>query len=120
MLKSLVAGSIALLAAFVMHPNGSQAGTDVGVGAGVYPAHYYPDYPDYLGYPHYYDYGSEYISCGVGRRIVRAYGFNRIKVLRCGGEIYQYQALRHYQPWIVRVSARSGRIIGARPLRGYY
>lgn len=112
MFKRLVAGSIALLAAFVIHPNSSQAGADVD----VYWAHHYPGDPVYYPDPYEYD----YIACGVARRIVRYHGFNRIKVLRCGGEIYTYQALRRYRPWIVQVSARSGRILSARPLRGYY
>jgi len=114
MFKSLTAGGMALLAALVINPDSSQAGAalDVTNGAAAYPVHYYPDYPVY------YDY--DYIPCSLGRRIVRAHGFNRVKVLRCGGEVYKYQALRRYRPWIIRVSARSGRIISARPLRGYY
>jgi hypothetical protein len=120
MFKTLTAGGMALLAALVINPNSSQAGTDLDVtsGAAAYPVHYYPDYRVYPGYPYYYDY--EYISCAEARQVVRAHGFNRVKVLRCGGEIYKYQALRRYRPWIIRVSARSGRIISARPLPGYY
>jgi hypothetical protein len=128
MFKSMAAGGIALVAAFFIEPNLSQAGTDVDVGIAAvgYPAQYYPHDPVY--HPGYPDYGDnedddddyEYVSCSQGRWIVRAHGFRHVRPLRCGGEVYKYQAIKRYQPWIVRVSARSGRIVSARPVRGYY
>jgi hypothetical protein len=129
MFKSMAAGGIAMFAAFIIQPSLSQAGTDVDVsiGAGGYPAQYYPHYPAYnSGYPGYDDNDEDdeddydYISCGQGRWIVRAHGFRQVRVLRCSGEVYKYQAVKRYQPWIVRVSARLGRIISVRPVRGYY
>lgn len=128
MFKSMAAGGFALLAAFIIQPATSQAGTDVDVsiGLGGYPVQNYSGYPvshrpDYLDYDDdEYDDDYDYISCWQGRRIVRGYGFRYISVLRCGGEIYKYQAVKRYRPWILRVSARSGRIISIRPARGYY
>ena len=126
MFKSMAVGGFALLAAFIIQPATSQAGTDVdvSVGIGAYPD-YYPGYPVYHrpDYPDYYDDEDDdydWISCGQGRRIVRAQGFRQIRVLRCGGAIYKYQAIKRYRPWIVRVSAKSGRVISIRPVRGYY
>jgi hypothetical protein len=123
----MAAGGFALLAAFIIQPATSQAGTDVDVTFGMggypdyypgYPVYHRPDYPDYYDDDEYDDYDG--ISCGQGRRIVRSQGFRQIRVLRCGGEIYKYQAVKRYRPWIVRVSARSGRVISIRPARGYY
>ncbi len=125
MFKSMAAGGIAMLAAVIMQPSVGHAGTnvDVAIGVGGYPVQYHPGYPSQ--YPDYGDEDDEqedydYISCGEGRRVLRSYGFRYIRVLRCGGEIYSYQAVKRYRPWIVRVSARSGRIISVRPVRGYY
>jgi hypothetical protein len=126
MFKSLAAGGIALLAAFFIQPSVSQAGTDVdvSVGAGGYPAQYYPYHPVYHpGYPDYDDDDEDdydYISCGQGRRIIRSHGFRDVRVLRCGGDVYRYRAIRRHRPLIVRLSARSGRILSVRPVRGYY
>jgi hypothetical protein len=124
MFKSMAAGSIALLVAFVIQPATSQAGTDLDVSVGLhgYPVQYDSGYP--ARYPDYDDDDDEddydYISCSQGRRVVRNYGFRHIRILRCGGEIYKYQAIKRYRPWVVRVSARSGRIVSVRPARGYY
>jgi hypothetical protein len=123
MFKSVTVGGVALLAGLLFQPVSGQAGTrvDFVIGTGGYPAQYHPgQYPgsDYDDEDDEDE--SDYISCSEGRRIVRSHGFWRVRVLQCGGEIYRYQAIRRYQPWIVRVSARSGRIIGVRPVRGYY
>jgi hypothetical protein len=126
MFKSLAAGGIALLAAFFIQPGVGQAGADidVSIGAGGYPAQHYPYNPVYHpGYPDYDDdddYDYDFISCGQGRRIVRSHGFRHVQVLRCGGDVYRYRAIRRHRPLIVRLSARSGRILSVRPVRGYY
>jgi hypothetical protein len=125
MYKSLVVGSIALLAAFAVQPDAARAGAyvDGPIGKEWSPSHYYPDDP--VQYPGYRDYDDDdedeydYISCREGRRIVRRYGFRQVAVTRCGVEVYKYRAVRRNRPWIVRLSARSGRIISARPLYGY-
>lgn len=112
MYRTIVAGGALLLATFALAPQAAQAGTHVGIGIGVGggwgPSQYYPDYSDDEGY----DDGS-YISCGEGRQILRDYGFRRIRPVRCGGEVYRYEAFKRYRLWTVKVSARSGRIIGA-------
>jgi len=126
MYKSLVTGSVALLAAFSLQPATAKADTQIGivVGDGWQPAQYDPGYPVYHpGYPDYddeddYDDG-DYISCWEGRRIVRQNGFRQVRPTRCRGDVYRYQAIKRYRLWSVRVSARSGRIIDAHVIGRY-
>jgi hypothetical protein len=123
MYKNIVVGGVALLAAFAMQPAAAQANPQIGImfGEGWSPAQYYPNY-DAKYYPDYDDedeYDEDYISCSEGRRIVRQHGFRQVSPIRCGGEVYKYRAVRRHRLWIVRVSARSGRIISARVISGY-
>jgi hypothetical protein len=46
----------------------------------------------------------------VGQSL-RRYGYRRIRPIDCGGKNYKYEAFRGYQRFIVKVKARSGRII---------
>jgi hypothetical protein len=129
MYKSLVTGTVALLAAFALQPAAAKADTQIGivVGGGWQPAQYDSGYPVYHpGYPDYddeddYD-DQDYISCWEGRRIVRQYGFREVRPTRCSGEVYRYRAVKRYRLWSIRVSARSGRIIDAHVIGryGYY
>jgi hypothetical protein len=118
MYRIFAAGGMALLAALALQPAEARAGTHVGVGIGLgLGGGYYPS-PYQRGYPIYDpddDYGddADYISCGEGRRIVRDYGFYRVRPTRCGGSVYRYEAVKRDRLWSVKVSARSGRIISA-------
>lgn len=116
MLRSFVVGGALLLAAFAVAPQEAQADTRIGVtlGDAWAPTQYYPDYPDDEDYD---DRG--YVSCGEGRRIVRDEGFFRVRTVRCGAEVYRYEALKRHRIWSVKVSARSGRIISARVVGDY-
>ncbi len=118
--RILAAGGIALLASLAALPSSSLADTRVGItlGEGWSPAPYRPVHdPDYDDYD---DDDYDYISCSEGRRIVRDYGFRQVRPIRCGDEIYRYRAVKRYQLWSVKVSARSGRIVSARPIGDYY
>jgi len=119
MYKTFLAGGVALVAALALQPGEAGAGTHVGVGIGLGGGYYYPP-PYYGGYPVYDPddgYGDDdddrYVSCGEGRRILRDYGFYRVRPTRCGGDVYRYEAVKRHRLWSVKVSARSGRVIGA-------
>lgn len=117
MLRTFVVGGALLLAAFASVSQPVKADTRIGVTLddGWAPTQYYPDYPDDND-----DYDDEgYISCGEGRQIVRENGFRRVRAIRCGGEIYRYEAIRRGRLWSVKVGARSGRIINARVIGDY-
>lgn len=117
MLRTLVVGGALLLAAFVSASQAVKADTRIGVTLddGWAPTQYYPDYPDDDD-----DYDDEgYISCGEGRQAVREDGFRRVRTIRCGEEIYRYEAVKRYRLWNIKVSARSGRIISARVIGNY-
>lgn len=118
MVRGFVAGGALLLACFVTIAEPVRADTRIGVtiGGGWAPMYYEPVDPD----DGYVD--EDYISCGEGRRIVRDDGFRRVRPVRCGGDIYRYEAVRRDRLWSVRVSARSGRIVSARVIDdyGYY
>jgi len=114
MFRIIAAGSAALFVAFAMQPASALAGTHVGVGIGLGGGYYPPPYEGgYPVYDPYDDYDADYISCGEGRRIVRDYGFYRVRPTRCGGSVYRYEAVKRDRLWSVKVSARSGRIISA-------
>jgi hypothetical protein len=51
------------------------------------------------------------ISCGVGRAIVDARGFNRVRTIECRGATYTYLGRRHGDTFRVMLNARTGRII---------
>ncbi len=117
MLRGFIVAGALVLAAFTAAPETVKADTRIGVtiGSNWAPTQYYPDDP---GDDDYDD--SDYITCNEGRQILRDDGFRRIRAVRCGGEVYRYEALRRYEVWSVRVSARSGRIISARAIGNYY
>lgn len=112
MYKMIAAGGMALLAAMAVPLADAKADTRIGIGlgGGWYPPPYEPGYPVYDPDDDD-DYG--YISCGEGRRIVRDYGFYRVRPTRCGGDVYRYEAVKRHRLWSVKVSARSGRVINA-------
>ena len=120
MYKMVAAGGLALLAAWGLQPVDAKADTTIGigVGGGWYPGPYEPGYPAYDPGDDDDDY--DYISCREGRRILRDYGFYRVRPTRCGGEVYRYEAVKRDRVWSVRVSARSGRIISARVIGDFY
>lgn len=125
MIKGLTVSSLLIVALF-LQPGIALAGTDVDVtiGGGYPPSPSYegrysrgPVYDD-DGYENYDDdYGR--ISCMQGRRIVSRQGFYRVAPLQCSGRVFRYRAIRRHEPWTILVSARSGRIISARPMREY-
>jgi hypothetical protein len=51
------------------------------------------------------------ISCGEGRAIVDARGFNRVRTMECRGATYTYLGRRHGDNFKVMVNARTGRIV---------
>lgn len=110
MMRAFVVGGALLLASLAFMPDPAKSDTRIGVTIGGWGQTYYPDdrYDD-----------EYYISCGEGRRIVRDDGFRRVEPVKCGGEIYRYEAVRRDRLWSVRVSARSGRIISARVIDDY-
>lgn len=116
MLRTFVVGGALLLAAFAGTVQSARADTRIGVtiDEGWTPSQYYPDDPD-----DDYDDDQDYISCGEGRQVVREEGFRRVRTVRCGAEVYRYEAVKRYRLWSVKVSARSGRIISARVIGNY-
>ena len=67
----------------------------------VVPRHYYyDDYPQ--------NYGR--ISCGRAKNVVQNHGFNRIVTRDCAGSTYSFKARKNGHNFVVRVSARNGRI----------
>jgi hypothetical protein len=59
-----------------------------------------------------YGYG---VSCGEGAQSVRYAGFRKVYAFDCNGRTYGYSAKRYGERYEVIVSAKSGRIISARP-----
>ena len=51
-------------------------------------------------------YGSDGISCGQGRSIVRHHGFKHVHTMDCSGDVYAYSAFKHGQS--VEVDVDSG------------
>jgi hypothetical protein len=76
----------------------------------------YVDIPGIGRMPGYEYGGRRYISCRHGARIVDRRGYSRVRPRDCSRPIYRYTARRDGIWWIVRLHARNGRIIGARPL----
>ena len=125
MKKLLFAGTAAFALVTVSLP--ALAGTSVGIAIGEpYPRYEpYPSYDPSPGYHPYptHDYDEEdddaQISCSEGRQIVRDRAFRQVRPVKCYGSIYKYRALKRGTSWSVRVDSYSGRIVSARPLRGY-
>ena len=74
------------------------------------------DIPGFGRLPGYEYGGRRYISCRHGARIVDRRGYNRVQPFDCSRPNYRYRARRGGIWWIVRLNARTGNIVGARPL----
>ena len=64
--------------------------------------------------PYWLGYGlpvNSRISCGEGRAIVDARGFNRVRTIECRGATYTYLGRRQGDNFRVMLSARTGRIV---------
>ena len=64
--------------------------------------------------PYWLGYGlavSPRVSCGEGRAIVRARGFNRVRTIECRGPTFTYLGRRSGDAFRVILSSRTGRII---------
>jgi hypothetical protein len=75
----------------------------------------YVDIPGFGRLPGYEYGGRRYISCRHGARIVDRRGYNRVQPFDCNRPTYRYRARRGGIWWIVRLNARTGFIVGARP-----
>jgi hypothetical protein len=124
--KTLIAAAaVAVLAAGASAPANAKVHVDLFVGGynpGYNPGYYEPSYPvydggyrprrhhrdDYEPAPVYQSYG---VSCEEGRDNVRDSGFYKVRALNCDGKRYTYKARRDGNPYIVRVSRRSGEIV---------
>lgn len=122
MFKSLmIAGSIALSAMALSTE--ADAKTRVGIYFGVpfYDYQVSPGWRYYDGYG-WYDYRRygdvhrryrvhNWMSCGEARRLVDRSGYNRVRVVECGGRTYTFRAInRNGRLVTVYVNARSGAI----------
>lgn len=119
--KTLIAAAaVAVLATAVSAPANAKVNVDVYLG-GFGPGYYEPAYPvysppprpryddyDYEPAPVYQSYG---ISCEEGRDYVRDSGFRKVRAISCGGKRYTYRGRRDGNPYIIKVSRRSGEII---------
>jgi hypothetical protein len=56
------------------------------------------------------------VSCGQAARMLRNNGYRRVEAQDCGGRRYSFVGWRRGEPYLVTVSARSGRIVGRSPL----
>jgi hypothetical protein len=120
--KTLIAAAaVAVLAAGISAPANAKVHVDLFVG-GLNPGYYDPGYPVYEPAPrprrhHNYDYEPEPVyqsygvSCEEGRDNVRDSGFYKVRAVNCDGRRYTYKARRDGNPYIVRVSRRSGEIV---------
>ena len=127
--KTLIAAAaVAVLAAGISAPANAKVKVDLFVGGfnpGYDPGYYEPSYPVYDGgyrprrhhneyeyeqeqEPVYQNYG---ISCEEGRDGVRDSGFRKVRVVSCDGRRYTYKGRRNGNPYVIRVSRRSGEII---------
>jgi hypothetical protein len=91
-------------------------GGGYGVGYGYYGD---PDDRPYRKRRHF-DYDDDYdhgrLSCGEARRILRGQGWRRVRAEDCSGRRYSFTGWRHGEPFSIRISAWSGRIVSVRPL----
>jgi hypothetical protein len=118
--KTLIAAAaVAVLATGISAPANAKVKVDLYVG-GFDPGYYEPSYPAYEPAPrprrhHYEDYEPVYesygISCEEGRDGVRDSGFYKVRVISCDGRRYTYKGRRNGNPYVIRVSRRSGEII---------
>lgn len=119
--KTLIAAAAVSAIAFgASAPANAKVNIDLYVG-GFAPDYYEPAYPVYEE-PRYYDdepryehrrprYQSYRISCDDGSQAVRNVGFRKVHPIDCSGRSYTYKARRKGNPFIVKVSSRSGRVI---------
>ena len=125
--KTLIAAAaFVAIAAGISAPANAKVNIDLFIGGynpGYNPGYYEPSYPvyddddyrprrdhdyDYEPAPVYQSYG---ISCEEGRDQVRDSGFRKVRAVNCSGKRYTYKARRNGNPYIVRVSRRSGDIV---------
>jgi hypothetical protein len=141
-LKSLALAGLAA-AGLALSIGAADAKTRLHIGVGVgddcayYGNCYYDNGGDGVGYGYYgggtddgydyrrrhrssYDYDEDYggLSCWQARRIVRNQGFRRVQAQDCSGRRYTFTGWSQGEPFRIKVSAQSGRIISVRPL-GY-
>jgi hypothetical protein len=64
------------------------------------------------------DYDEDYgrLSCGEARRALRNQGFYRLEARDCSGHNYRFVGWRDGDPYLIKISSRSGRIKSVRPL----
>lgn len=109
--KTLIAAAAIATAATLAAP--AQAGTHIDLNVGLggfssYPAYDYPAYPVYDAPVYHHGWG---VSCEEGRQSVKWAGFRHVRPLSCGGKRLTYQARKHGDTFIVKVSRRSGDIV---------
>jgi hypothetical protein len=117
--KTLIAAAAVSAIAFgASAPANAKVNVDLYIG-GFGPGYYEPAYPVYEE-PRYYEpryehrrprYESYRISCDDGSQAVRDVGFRKVRPIDCSGRSYTYKARRHGNPFVVKVSSRSGRVI---------
>ena len=136
-----VAGLAATAIAFGASTADARSRLQIGVGIGddctLYGNCYYggggydPGYSYYGGEPndgyvhprrrrHVSDYNNDEdygrLSCGDARRALRNQGFYRLEARDCGGNNYRFVGWRDGDPYLIKISSRSGRIKSVRPL----
>lgn len=121
--KTLFAtAAVATLAAGLAAPAEAKVKFDLYIDGPGYPGYYDPYYPTYpvyqeprrrhhRNYEEYDDQPRYGLSCDEGLQQVSYAGFRKIRVVECSGKSYTYKGRRHGEPFIVKVSSRSGRII---------
>jgi hypothetical protein len=97
----------ALAAAGVGYPAPTATAQDVDI---------FIDIPGFGRLPGYEYGGRRYISCRHGARLIDRRGYNRVRPFDCNRPIYRYRARKAGIWWLVRLNARTGNIVGARPL----
>jgi hypothetical protein len=119
--KSLIAAAAVSAIAFgASSAANAKVNVDLYIG-GFGPGYYEPAYPVYDA-PRYYDDEPRYehrrprheysgISCDEGSQSVRDVGFRKVRPIDCSGRSFTYKARRHGNPFVVKVSRRSGNVI---------
>lgn len=70
---------------------------------------------NFFGYPHPRPRPRPYhVTCWRGARIIDASGYDRVRAVDCAAPIYGYRAWRNGRPYMVRLQARTGRILSVR------
>ena len=61
-------------------------------------------------------YEDDRISCRTGKRIVRNFGYRRVRVIECRGNIYTYKGKRGSRVYRLSVDSFDGVLVGRRRL----